>query len=114
MDKDCIIVDDIVDSATTLCTAAQTLKQKGAHSVSAYISHGVFSGHATQKISNSQLKTLVITDSIKNQKALQSSPNIRLVSIAPLLAEAIRRISLEESVSHLFDYPGCLPEKGAL
>ncbi|MDC9700961.1 MAG: ribose-phosphate pyrophosphokinase [Alphaproteobacteria bacterium] len=101
--KNCIMIDDIVDSGGTLCSAAEALIQKGALSVSAYITHGVLSGAAAELIASSQLEELVITDSIQPKKNTQESPNIRVLPIAPLLAEAIERTSKEESVSYLFD-----------
>jgi ribose-phosphate pyrophosphokinase len=101
--RDCIIVDDIVDSGGTLCNAAAALMDKGAKSVSSYITHGVLSGEAFEKIANSQLRELVITDSIRNVELLEKAPNIRVVSIAPLMAEAISRIYEGKSVSTLFN-----------
>lgn len=101
--KDCIIVDDIVDSAGTLCNAAAALMNAGAASVSAYITHGVLSGKALERIENSSLKELVITDSICPTEAAQKVKNIRVLSVAPLIAEAVKRISEETSVSSLFD-----------
>lgn len=102
-EKDCIIVDDIVDSAGTLCNAAAALKEKGAASVSAYITHGVLSGKALERIASSSLKELVVTDSICPTNAVLDVKNIRVLSIAPLMAEAARRIFDETSVSSLFD-----------
>jgi len=99
----CILVDDIVDSAGTLCNAAAALKANGATGVSAYVAHGVLSGPAVDRITNSQLEMLVITDSIRATESVENCPKIRQVSIAPLIAEAIRRINTEESVSVLFD-----------
>jgi ribose-phosphate pyrophosphokinase len=101
--KDCIIVDDIVDSAGTLCNAAEALMKDGAKSVSAYITHGVLSGKALERIAASALKELVITDSIKPTDAVRALKNIRILSIAPLMAEAAKRIAEETSVSSLFD-----------
>lgn len=101
---DCIIVDDIVDSAGTLCNAANAIKANGAKSVSAYITHGVLSGQALERISNSALKQLVVTDSICATEACKQVQNIKILSIAGLMAEAIRRISEEKSVSGLFDW----------
>lgn len=101
--KDCIIVDDIVDSAGTLCNAAEALVGNGAASVYAYITHGVLSGKALERIAGSSLTKLVITDSICPTEQVLKTPKIKIVSIAPLLAEAIRRISEETSVSSLFD-----------
>ena len=99
----CIIVDDIVDSAGTLCNAAQALKDAGAAKVSAHISHGVFSGEAVPRIENSVLDLVTVTDSIQPSDVVLSAKNIRVIPIAPLMAEAMRRISEESSVSSLFD-----------
>jgi len=99
----CVLIDDIVDSAGTLCNAAQALMDAGAKSVSAYVTHGVLSGGAVARVSASPLESLVITDSIMATEAVRVSQTVRQVSIAPLLAEAIRRISEEKSVSSLFD-----------
>jgi len=102
-DRHCILYDDIVDSAGTLCNAAEALKKGGAASVAAYVTHGVLSGKAIERVGASALTSLVITDSIATTDAVKAAKNIRVVSIAPLLAEAIRRISEESSVSSLFD-----------
>ena len=99
----CILVDDIVDSAGTLANAADALKQSGAEDVVAYCTHGVLSGAAVSRVDNSALRELVITDSIGAQAEAKASGKIRLLTIAPLLAEAIRRIADESSVSSLFD-----------
>jgi len=99
----CILVDDIVDSAGTLANAADALKQSGAEDVVAYCTHGVLSGAAVSRVENSALRELVITDSIGAQAEAAASGKIRLLTIAPLLAEAIRRIADESSVSSLFD-----------
>ena len=101
--RDCIIVDDIVDTAGTLCNAAEALINSGAKSVSAYITHGVLSGPAVERIKNSKLNELVITDSIAPTKLILDASNIRILKLAPLIAEAIRRISTDSSVSSLFD-----------
>ena len=101
--RDCIIVDDIVDTAGTLCNAAEALIEAGAKSVSAYITHGVLSGPAVERIKNSKLNELVITDSIAPTKLILDASNIRILNLAPLIAEAIRRISSDSSVSSLFD-----------
>ncbi|MBB42299.1 MAG: phosphoribosylpyrophosphate synthetase [Rhodospirillaceae bacterium] len=103
-DRECIIVDDIVDSAGTLCNAAVALVEAGAKSVSAYITHGVLSGGAVSRVASSPIKSLVTTDSILSTEAVRVSHNIRQLSIAPLIGEAIARISNEKSVSRLFDY----------
>ena len=100
--RSCIMVDDIVDSGGTLCNAAEALLDMGATAVSAYITHGVLSGNAAARIADSQLKELVITDSIEATDEVRKAPNIRVLSIAPLIGEAIRRTALEESVSSLF------------
>jgi ribose-phosphate pyrophosphokinase len=101
--KSCVLVDDIVDSGGTLCNAADALLRQGAHEVYAYITHGVLSGGAVARIAASQLKEMVITDTIQETEAVRVSSNIRVVSIAPLIGEAIARIAKEESVSSLFD-----------
>ena len=99
----CILVDDIVDSAGTLCNAAEALIGSGAEAVYAYVSHGVFSGGAVARVVNSPIEAMVTTDSIVATDAVRAARNIRQVTIAPLMAEAIRRISEERSVSSLFD-----------
>jgi ribose-phosphate pyrophosphokinase len=99
----CILVDDIVDSAGTLCNAAVALTEAGAASVCAYVTHGVLSGGAVARVSASPIERLVITDSIAATEAVRLSHNIRQLTIAPLIAEAMRRISEERSVSSLFD-----------
>ncbi|MEA2756775.1 MAG: ribose-phosphate pyrophosphokinae [Aliidongia sp.] len=99
----CIMVDDIVDSAGTLCNAAEALMEAGATAVSAYVSHGVLSGGAVARVSASPLETLVTTDTIQATEAVRVSHNLRQLSVAPLIGEAIRRISEEQSVSSLFD-----------
>ncbi len=100
--RSCILIDDIVDSGGTLCNAAEALIAKGATDVSAYITHAVLSGGAVSRIQNSALKSLVITDSIQPTPAVLAAPNIRVLPISALLAEAIARTSREESVSSLF------------
>ncbi|ACK49155.1 ribose-phosphate pyrophosphokinase [Methylocella silvestris BL2] len=101
--KVCILIDDIVDSGGTLCNAADALRAEGAIAVYAYITHGVLSGGAAARISASSLKELVLTDTILSTEAIRVSKNIRIVSVAPLIGEAITRIAKEESVSSLFD-----------
>ncbi|MFC6447087.1 ribose-phosphate pyrophosphokinase [Shinella zoogloeoides] len=101
--KDCLLIDDIVDSGGTLCNAAEALLKNGATSVTAYITHGVLSGGAVARVTSSKLKELVITDSIQATTAVQSAHNIRVITTANLLGEAINRTSAEESVSSLFD-----------
>jgi len=101
--KDCLLLDDIVDSGGTLCNAAEAMLKKGAKSVTAYITHGVLSGGAVARIGGSKLKELVITDSIMPTPAIEQAPNIRVLSISDLLGEAIARTAAEQSVSSLFD-----------
>ena len=103
-DRHCILVDDIVDSGGTLCNAAEALMAEGGLSVSAYISHGVLSGGAAARIKDSPLTELVTTDSIQATDAVLAAPNMRQITIAPLLGEAILRIAESRSVSSLFDY----------
>lgn len=100
--KRCILIDDIVDSGGTLCNAAEALLKNGATEVMAYITHGVLSGGAVSRVQNSSLKSLVITDSILATEAVKAASNIRILSIADLIGEAIVRTSREESVSSLF------------
>ncbi|HIJ37596.1 MAG TPA: ribose-phosphate pyrophosphokinase [Rhodospirillaceae bacterium] len=99
----CILVDDIVDSAGTLCNAAEALMKAGATSVSAYVTHGVLSGGAVARVIASPLESLITTDSIQATDAVKLAHNIRPLTIAPLMAESIQRISEERSVSSLFD-----------
>jgi ribose-phosphate pyrophosphokinase len=99
----CVLFDDIVDSAGTLCNAAQAIADRGAVEVSAYVSHGVLSGPAVERVEKSVLKELVVTDSIDATDAVRAAKKIRVLSVAPLIAEAVRRIANEESVSKLFD-----------
>ncbi|HYB57747.1 MAG TPA: ribose-phosphate pyrophosphokinase [Alphaproteobacteria bacterium] len=98
----CILIDDIVDSAGTLCNAAQALADNGASWVAAYCTHGVLSGLAVSRIMASPLEAVVITDSIEAREEVRASNKIRVLSVAPLLGEAIRRISRGDSVSSLF------------
>ena len=99
----CILVDDIVDSGGTLCNAAQALVSAGAISVDAYVTHGVLSGSAVSRVLNSPLQNLVTTDSIQATEPIKLASNIRQISIATILGEAIRRVHTESSVSSLFD-----------
>jgi len=102
-DRNCLLFDDIVDSGGTLCNAAEALLEKGAKSVTAYITHGVLSSGAVSRIADSKLKELVITDSIQATPAIEQTHNIRILSIASLIGEAISRTAAEQSVSSLFD-----------
>ena len=102
-DRTCILVDDIVDSGGTLCNAAEALIAAGAKAVHAYITHGVLSGGAVSRISSSPLESMVITDSILGTEAVRVASNIQQISVAPLIGEAMERISEARSVSSLFD-----------
>ncbi len=99
----CILIDDIVDSAGTLCSAATALTEAGAESVSAYVTHGVFSGGAVARVAASPIIEMVTTDSIAATEAVRLAHNVRQITIAPLIADAISRISRNQSVSVLFD-----------
>ena len=99
----CVLIDDIVDSAGTLCNASAALMDQDAASVVAYVTHGVLSGGAVARVSSSPMEKLITTDSITATEAVRVSHNIEQLTIAPLIAEAIRRISEESSVSSLFD-----------
>ena len=101
--RTCILIDDIIDSGGTLCNAAAALMEAGAASVTAYLTHGVLSGTAVERVTSSALKELVITDTIQPTEAALASPKVRVLTIAPLIGEAIRRIADESSVSSLFD-----------
>lgn len=101
--KDCFLIDDIIDSGGTLCNAAEALLKDGAKSVTAYITHGVLSGAAVERITNSKLKELVITDSIQPSPEVAAADKIRVISITDLIGEAIARTAHEQSVSSLFD-----------
>jgi ribose-phosphate pyrophosphokinase len=101
--RPCILIDDIVDSGGTLCNAADALLKNGATEVYAYCTHGVLSGKAVDRIAGSKLKSMVVTDSIEPTPLMKTCANLRTISIAPLLGEAMRRINNEASVSSLFD-----------
>jgi ribose-phosphate pyrophosphokinase len=101
--RSCILIDDIVDSGGTICNAAEALIKNGAKDVCAYATHGVLSGGAVARIQGSRLKSMVISDTIAATEEVRKCPNIRRISIAPLIGEAINRINNEESVSSLFD-----------
>jgi ribose-phosphate pyrophosphokinase len=101
-EKTCIIVDDIIDSGGTIVNAAQALKERGAKDVYVYITHGVLSGDAVEKIKKSVIKKLIITDTIDNHERVNKTNNIEVLSISNLMAEAIKRISNSTSVSDLF------------
>jgi ribose-phosphate pyrophosphokinase len=99
----CILYDDIIDSAGTLCNAAEAIAKAGATEVYAYVTHGVLSGAAVERVEKSVLRELVVTNSIAFSEAAERSSKVRAISVAPLIGEAIRRIANEESVSKLFD-----------
>ena len=101
--KTCIILDDIADSAGTLCNAAKGLKDHGAKEIFSYVVHGVLSKKSVEKITNSEIKELILTNSIHVSKEIKNSKKIRHISIAPLIGEAIKRIISDSSVSALFD-----------
>ena len=101
--RHCILVDDLVDSGGTLCNAAAALIANGAVSASVYVTHGVLSGGAVARIASSPIEMMVTTDTILATEAVKHAPNVRQISIVPLLAEAMRRIHDESSVSSLFD-----------
>jgi ribose-phosphate pyrophosphokinase len=100
--KSCIIIDDLIDSGGTICNAADALMDKGAKEVYCYVVHGVLTGSSIDKIKKSKMKKIVITDTIDNTKKIKGVSKIEVVSIAPLIAEAIKRISQSTSVSSLF------------
>lgn len=102
-DKNCVIIDDIVDSGGTLCNAAEAIINQGAKSISAYITHGILSKNAQQRIADSKLKELIITNSIEPTAETLNTKNIRIISIADLLGKAIENIAQETSISKLFD-----------
>ena len=102
-DKTCVILDDIADSAGTLCSAAKALKNSGAEEIYSYIVHGVLSGNALERIKSSEIKELILTDTIQATESVKNIKNIRHISIAPLMGEAIKRIHSDSSVSALFD-----------
>tara|TARA_R110000868_G_scaffold74769_2_gene216315 strand:- start:1171 stop:2109 length:939 start_codon:yes stop_codon:yes gene_type:complete len=101
--RNCIIIDDIVDTAGTLCSAAAELKKSGAKSVTAYITHPVLSGAAIENINHSSLDEIVVTDTIAGSEATVACTKIRVVSLATMLAQAIKRVNIEESVSSMFN-----------
>ncbi|MEK9134173.1 MAG: ribose-phosphate diphosphokinase, partial [Pseudomonadota bacterium] len=100
--RTCVLMDDLVDTAGTLCEAAAALKEHGARRVLAYCTHPVLSGKAVERISNSQLDELVVTDTIPLRAEAKACKRIRQLSVAELLAESMRRIALDDSVSELF------------
>ena len=107
--RTCLIIDDMIDTANTLCKAASALKERGAERVLAYATHPVFSGAAIERIASSEINQVVVTDTIPLSEAAQKCDRIRQVSISGLLAETVRRISNEESVSYLFNEDVAIP-----
>ena len=112
--RTCLIIDDMIDTANTLCKAASALKERGAERVLAYATHPVFSGAAVDRISSSDIDQVVVTDTIPLSEAAKNCDRIRQVTIAGLLAETVRRISNEESVSYLFNEEGTTTFGGIL
>ena len=102
VNKNCVIVDDIIDSGGTIVNAAKALKDKGAKDIYVFITHAVLSGEAVDKIQKSQIKKLITTDTIDNSKKIKTSKKIEVISIAPMISEAMKRISNSTSVSSLF------------
>lgn len=102
--RDCILVDDIIDTGSTLCKAACALRKKGAKSIYAYATHPIFSGEANKNIKNSTIDEIVVCDTIPLSKNIKKINNIRILTLSTILAEAIRRISKEESISEMFEY----------
>ena len=100
--KNCVIVDDIIDSGGTIVNAANALKEKGARDVYVYITHAVLSGQAVAKLEKSKIKKLITTDTIDNSKKIRGSKKIEIISIAPMISEAMKRIANSTSVSSLF------------
>ena len=100
--KNCVIGDDIRDSGGTIVNAAKALKEKGAKDVYVYITHAVLSGHAVQKIEKSTIKKLITTDTIDNSQKTKRSKKIEIISLAPMISEAMKRIANSTSVSSLF------------
>ena len=103
-DRDCVIVDDMIDTGGTLCKAAEALKERGAKRVFAYATHAVFSGVAAKNISESVIDEVIITDSIPLSDEMKAIGKVKMLTLAPMLAEAIRRISNEESISAMFEH----------
>ena len=110
--RECFMIDDIVDSAGTLCNASDALIKQGATKVYSYVTHGVLSGKAVERVNNSSLTKLLITDTIEESDAVKKSDKIDVISISSLLGEAIKRISGEKSVSSLFDWLDLIPKQG--
>ena len=100
--KSCVMIDDIIDSGGSIVNAAKALKDKGAKEIYVYVTHGVLSGNAVEKIKKSVIKKLILTDTIDNQQKLKGTSNIEVLSISNLMGEAIKRISNSTSVSDLF------------
>ena len=100
--KNCVIVDDIIDSGGTIVNAVKALKEKGAKDVYVYITHAVLSGEAVHRIEKSKIKKLITTDTIDNSKKIGRSTKIQIISLAPMISEAMKRIANSTSVSSLF------------
>ena len=103
-DKRCILIDDMIDTGGTLCKAAEALKERGAKRVFAYATHPIFSGNAANNLRNSVIDEVVVCDTIPLSDEIKSLPNVRTLTLSGMLAEAIRRISNEESISAMFEH----------
>ncbi|WP_146643227.1 ribose-phosphate pyrophosphokinase [Candidatus Palibaumannia cicadellinicola] len=103
-DRDCVLVDDMIDTSSTLCKAAEALKEHGAKRVFAYATHPIFSGNAYENIKSSVIDEVIICDTIPLKTAIKALPNVRTLTLSSMLAEAIRRISNEESISAMFEH----------
>lgn len=104
MNRDCILIDDMIDTGSTLCKAAEELKERGAKNVFAYATHPIFSGKAFENLYNSVIDQVIVCDTIPLSKKIKSLTNVRTLTLSSMLAEAIRRISNEESISAMFEY----------
>ncbi|MGQ7076515.1 ribose-phosphate diphosphokinase, partial [Escherichia sp. SP-MK2] len=102
--RDCVLVDDMIDTGGTLCKAAEALKERGAKRVFAYATHPIFSGNAANNLRNSVIDEVVVCDTIPLSDEIKSLPNVRTLTLSGMLAEAIRRISNEESISAMFEH----------
>ncbi|PPI88788.1 ribose-phosphate pyrophosphokinase [Candidatus Pantoea edessiphila] len=103
-DRDCVLIDDMIDTGSTLCKAAEALKERGAKRVFAYATHPVFSGYASKNLKNSLIDKVIVCDTIPLSKEIKSLPNVRVLTLSGMLAEAIRRISNNESISAMFEH----------
>jgi ribose-phosphate pyrophosphokinase len=102
--RDCIIVDDMIDTGGTLCKAAEALKEHGARNIYAYATHPVFSGSAVENVANSVIDEFIVTDSIPLTPAMKATGKVKVLSLDSMMSEALRRVSNEESISAMFEY----------